>query len=240
MFRVQLHTCQRLSEGSNKTFCAPGPSGPTEVWVSECLLQRHRPQWQGLWLQQPWITQCYPPESRWADTHRLHVLYQGNSHTAKTVLGPTTGFLTWIWRRDREPPGSLTLEASGIYSHNFNRTREADSWRAQRKPCAHQEPGEKSSVPTGERVRLACECPGLSGGDVGWQFGLRPQKNNREGTQPHPSSENQMKDLLSMSLIIRTRPCFPHSQSLPSESFHKPLILFPQRADRMKTTVTEN
>ena len=33
---------------------------------------------------------------------------------------------------------------------------------------------------------------------------------------------------------------FPHSQSLPTESFHKPLILLHQRADRMKTTTTEN
>ena len=39
---------------------------------------------------------------------------------------------------------------------------------------------------------------------------------------------------------IRTRPSFPLSQSLPSESFHKPLILIHQRADRMKITITEN
>ena len=34
-----------------------------------------------------------------------------------------------------------------------------------------------------------------------------------------------------------TRPSFPFSQSLPSGSFHKPLILILQRADRMKTTI---
>ena len=39
---------------------------------------------------------------------------------------------------------------------------------------------------------------------------------------------------------IRTRPRFPHSQSLPSGSFDKPLILNHQRADRMETTITEN
>ena len=33
------------------------------------------------------------------------------------------------------------------------------------------------------------------------------------------------------------RPSFPFSQSLPSRSFHKPLILLHQRADRMKTTI---
>ena len=33
---------------------------------------------------------------------------------------------------------------------------------------------------------------------------------------------------------------FPHSQSLPSGNFHKPLILVHQREERMKTTTTEN
>ena len=39
---------------------------------------------------------------------------------------------------------------------------------------------------------------------------------------------------------FRTRFRFPHSQSLPSGSFHTPLILIHQRADRMETTITEN
>ena len=47
-------------------------------------------------------------------------------------------------------------------------------------------------------------------------------------------------DLLSMAPPIRARSRFSHSQSLPSGSFHKPLILIPQRADRMETTITEN
>ena len=58
--------------------------------------------------------------------------------------------------------------------------------------------------------------------------------------QLHPPTENWIKDLLSMALTIRTRPTFPLCQSLPSGSFHKPLILRHQRADRLKTTVTEN
>ena len=66
------------------------------------------------------------------------------------------------------------------------------------------------------------------------------QVNSREGTQPLPSTENWIKDLLSMALPIRTRPSFPLSQSLPSESFHEPVILISQRADRIKTTLTEN
>ena len=61
-----------------------------------------------------------------------------------------------------------------------------------------------------------------------------------EGRQPHPSTENWIKDLLNTSPPIRPRPSFPLSRSLPSGSFHKPLILLHQRADRMKTTITEN
>ena len=93
-----------------------------------------------------------------------------------------------IWQRDWEPPGNLTLEASGIWLQNFHRTRETDSWRAQTKPCVQQEPEERSSVPTSDWVRLPCESPGVSHGSVGQHFGLRP--NNREGTEPPPSTEN--------------------------------------------------
>ena len=52
--------------------------------------------------------------------------------------------------------------------------------------------------------------------------------------------ENWIKDLPSMALPIRTRPTCPLSQSLLSGSFYKPLILLHQRADRLKTTITEN
>ena len=55
------------------------------------------------------------------------------------------------------------------------------------------------------------------------------------------------KDLLIMALPTRARPSFPHSQSFPSRSLHKPLSLICQRADkarrtiisRMKTTIIE-
>jgi len=36
-----------------------------------------------------------------------------------------------------------------------------------------------------------------------------PKVNNREGTQPHPSTENSIKDLLSMAPPIRIRPSYP-------------------------------
>ena len=40
--------------------------------------------------------------------------------------------------------------------------------------------------------------------------------------------------------LIRTRPRFPHSQSLPSGSLNTPLILPLHGAERMKTTLTKN
>ena len=74
-----------------------------------------------------------------------------------------------------------------------------------------------------------------------------PQAKNRERTQPRPRTESWIKDLLSMAPPIRIRPSFPHSQSLPlgrasySKSLFQELpILIHQRADRMKTTITEN
>ena len=50
------------------------------------------------------------------------------------------------------------------------------------------------------------------------------------GGQPI-STENCIKDLLKTAPPNRTRSSFPLSQSLPSGSFHKPLILIHQRAD---------
>ena len=66
------------------------------------------------------------------------------------------------------------------------------------------------------------------------------QVKQQGGNTAPPITENWIKDLLSMALPIRTRPNFPLSQSLPSGSFHKLLILCHQRADKLKTTITEN
>ena len=137
-----------------------------------------------------------------------------------------------IWQRDGEPPGNLTLVTSGIWLQNFHRTGVTDSGKAQTKPCAHQDPGEWSSDPTRDWPRPACECPAVSSGGVGrrwpaagqgpwvqkcthgafWRrspssslppslFGLR--SNNREGTQPRPSTENWVKDLLNLGQSLR-------------------------------------
>ena len=123
---------------------------------------------------------------------------------------------------------------------------------------------EKKAVSPQETVGLACECQRVSSGGMGqwWPAsGLEalsvsvyawdllkevafifitstivwPQVNSREETQLHPST-----DLLSRTPPIRTRPSFPHSQSLPSGRVNKPLVHVYHRADTVKTTVTEN
>ena len=127
----------------------------------------------------------------------------------------------------------------------------------------HQDPGERSSDSTGDCPRPVSGCLGAPGGGVGWWWpaaGLGalsvavhtwdllrevtiifitstivwPQVNNREGTQLHPSTENWIKDLLSMAPPIRTRPSIPFSQSIPSGNFHRPLILLHRRTERLK------
>ena len=58
-----------------------------------------------------------------------------------------------------------------------------------------------------------------------WQrFGLRP--NNREGTKPHPSTENWIKDLLSLALPIRQYPVSPTLSLFHQEVFISLLSLF--------------
>ena len=130
---------------------------------------------------------------------------------------------------------NLTLETSGIWLQNSHRTGEIDFWRAETKPCVPQDPGQRSSDPTRDWARFACEWPRVSGGgeDRQWPaagsealittmqqflpFGGRHHyhhhayllPNNREGAQPCPLIENWNKDLLSTGPPIKTRPRFP-------------------------------
>ena len=110
--------------------------------------------------------------------------------------------------------------------------------------CAHQDPGERSSDPTRDWARLAHEYPEVSGGGMGQRWPAAGSgalsacmgpfeggrgylhylhhvvwSNNREGTQTHPSTENWIKDLLSMAPPIRTRPSFPSVSLSHQEAF---------------------
>ena len=81
------------------------------------------------------------------------------------------------------------------------------------------------------RSRRGWNKPPASGGL--WTPGLESgQTTTVEGVKPHPPADNCITDLLSIALPTRAKPSFPHSQSLPSGSLKKPLILIHQRADR--------
>ena len=166
--------------------------------------------------------------------------------------------------------GAGALSAADLGVAELQRTWGTDSWRAQTKPCVHQDPGERSSDPMRDWPGLSHGSPAVSGGGVGQRWpaaGLGalsaavpawdplkevpiifitstivwPQVKQQGRNTALTSTENWIKDLLSMFWWAGPiRPSFPLSQSLPSGSFHKTLILLYQRADRMKTKVTEN
>ena len=155
-----------------------------------------------------------------------------------------------------------------IESQNLHGTGETDSWKAQTKPvCIRtREKGTVISQETDpdcpcmsrslwQRHGLAVACCRIRGTECGsiWVWELLkevsiifitstivwPQVKKQGGNTPHWSTEYWIEDLHSMAPPIRTRPSIPLSQSLPSGSFHKPLVLIHQRAERMKTTITD-
>ena len=77
---------------------------------------------------------------------------------------------TLVWHKPSWRRSPLTPPQS---HQNLHRTAETESWRAQTKPCAHQDPGEESSDPRTDWPRLACECPGVSGRSRGLLQGQR-------------------------------------------------------------------
>ena len=157
---------------------------------------------------------------------------------------------TWVWA------------SSGSWWWTDN------SWRAQTKPCVHHDPGERSSDPHkrltqiylwGSRslwqrrgVAVACCRVGgtacssaymgpLEGGHSHLHYLHHSLASDQiTGREHSPAHQQKVGLKIYWAGPVRTRPSFPRSQSLPSGSFHKPLILLHHRADRMKTAITEN
>ena len=173
---------------------------------------------------------------------------------------------TWVWHKPSWRRSPLTPPYS---CQNLHRTGETDSWRAQTKSCVSQDPEQRSSEPKRDWPRLASECPSvssrgmhqwrpaagsgaLSAGVHAWDL-LKEitiifitstivwsQVKQQGGNTALPINRKLDLRFIEHGLPIKPRPSFPLSQSLPSGRFHKPLILLHQRADRMKTTITEN
>ena len=64
-----------------------------------------------------------------------------------------------LWRSPLTSPQSC---------QNLHRTGKTDSWRAQTKLCAYQDPEGRSSDPTRDLPRLAQECPGAFSRGIRW------------------------------------------------------------------------
>ena len=74
---------------------------------------------------------------------------------------------TWVCHK----PSWRWLPLTPPQSHqNLLRMGETDSWKAQTKPCVHQDSGERSSDPTRDLPRFACECPRVSVRSLGQQW----------------------------------------------------------------------
>ena len=229
VFRIKPHSHHRRSQGSNKNLCAPGdptenePDLPLSVWVSpeEVRVSSGLPQGQRLWVQQPWV--WHKPSWR-----RLPWTPQraARTHTGlgKQTLGGTNRTLcSGPRRKEQWPHRRLTQtcpECPGVSSGGSGQRWPAAGW------------GVLSMAVHARDLLKEVAILFITSTTVG--------SNNRERTQPCPSTENWIKDLLSMAPPIRTRPSFPLSQSLPLGSFHKLLNLIHHGADRMKTTITEN
>ena len=116
---------------------------PAEAWISRGLAWR-----QSLWLLQTWearfVAKVFLKEITISPTIELLSRWPTNW---RTVI--PSGFCTAakVLAKGLKPLGNLTLKASGIWLQNFHRTGETDSWRAQTKSCAHQDPGERSNDP---------------------------------------------------------------------------------------------
>ena len=66
-------------------------------------------------------------------------------------------------------PGNLTLEAVG-FAYRIYTALGKQTLGGHKQNLVHQDPGERSRDPTRDWPKLSCECPGVSGGGVGWQW----------------------------------------------------------------------
>ena len=130
---------------------------------------KKKPHWNG---RRGTIMIKSNPISNWVgDSNLKTIIPKKFSHCCESyrphIRLPSLG----IWSRNWESPGNLTLRARRVWLQSFHRTGgNRDPWRTQTKSCAHQDPGERSSDPTRDGARVACECPGVSGESMAQQW----------------------------------------------------------------------
>ena len=98
------------------------------------------------------------------DPRTAEQLYQWNSLTVKKPLGPTADFPTC------DPAKELRIPRKFDFGGQWDLiTEHPQDWGNRLSECTNKTlcaPGARSIVPRRDWVRLACECPGISGGGV--------------------------------------------------------------------------
>ena len=103
-----------------------------------------------------------PPQSHWADDPQTgEQLYPKKfSHCCKSSRTHNRFPSLGVWQRDWEHMGIWLWRPVGFYYRTCTGLRKQTIEGHQKKPHVHQDPGERSSDPTRDWARLACECPG--------------------------------------------------------------------------------
>ena len=187
------------------------------------------------------------------------------SCTVTKVLGPTIDFPTWGSSNGTENPQGIWLWGPVVFDYRTftglgkeiftgHKQNFVWTWTKEKGAVTAQETEPDLSVSVQQFPAEMWVNSGLLQGQGHWiqQCFHKPfwrrwayhslasgQTTGREHSPTHQLKIG-LKIYWAWPQSIRTRPRFPHSQSLPSGSFHKPLILIHQRANRIKTTITEN
>ena len=215
-FRIKPHTCQSRSEGANKTLRASGPRkrngdphkrlSQTCLRVSEPFLRRHgsalacpedralaAADW-GVWhlakvlLEEVSISPTTEPPSRGPTDWRT-IIPKKFSHCCKSYRAHNRLPNLGIRRRDWEPPGNLTLEASEIWLQSFHRAGK-QTLKGTNKTLCPPEPRRKEQGP---HRRLSQTCLWMSR-SLQWKrgstvacHGVRDTEYNSPGGQGVPA-----------------------------------------------------
>ena len=87
--------------------------------------------------------------------------------TVMKFLGCTTDFPTWGSGKEAEIPPGIWFWRSVAFDYRTSTWLGKQTLGGHKQTCTHQKPGEGSSDPRKDWVRLACECPGVPGRSVG-------------------------------------------------------------------------
>ena len=148
------------------------PDPPLSFWVSpvEAQVSSGLPWGRGLWLPQTWEVWLMSPTIEPPSRQSGEQLHQRSFRTVLKVLGCTTDFPTWGSSKETENPQGIWLWRTVGLDYRTSTGRGGNRLLEGTKRCVHQDPGKRSSDPTRDWARLACECPGISGRDMGEQW----------------------------------------------------------------------